>query len=238
MVGGLDLPSFLLAFGVTLLEMTEVVALVFALGAEGGALRPAALGAVAGVAVVGVVTLATAGALLRLPAGLLLWAASIVLFGFGLFLFRSTLRTYRRRAAGTLPPVDRPPASLPFTGGFAAGSVEAIEAAVVLLALTAGGHGVAALVGALAAGALLVGAAALVHQRVRRVKVPTLKLAATSALFAFSAFWGSEAAGVRWPGPSGLSDLYLLPLFAASGLVVGSLLRFGSGAPLFAGENR
>lgn len=235
---GLDLPSLLLAFGITVTEMTEVVALIFALGAEGGAFRPAAQGAVVGVAVVAGVAAVAGVGLERVPATALLAGASVVLFLFGLFLFRSTLRTYRRLRNPASPPPAHATSATPFAGGFAAGAVEATETVVVLIAIVAGGQATSALLGAALAGALLVGVAFLVHERVRRVKVPTLKLAATSALFAFSAFWGSEAAGVAWPGPTALTDLYLLPLFALSVLVVGALVRWRSRPPAPDGANR
>ncbi len=53
--------------------------------------------------------------------------------------------------------------------------------------------------------------AALVHERIRRIKVPWLKLGATSLLFTFAVFWGGEAVGYSWPG----ADLVLIPLFVA-----------------------
>jgi Ca2+/H+ antiporter, TMEM165/GDT1 family len=54
-----------------------------------------------------------------------------------------------------------------------------------------------------------VAVAVVVHERIRRIKVPLLKLGATSIVFAFAVFWSGEALGVSWP----LSDLFLVPLF-------------------------
>jgi uncharacterized membrane protein len=234
---GLDLPSLLLAVVITLLEMTEVVALVFALGAEGGALRPAALGAIAGVATVAVAALAIGAGIERLPAGWLLWVATGLLAAFGVFLFRSTVRTFRRlRSPSPAPPATRP--AVPFGGGFAVGTVESLEAVVVLLAIAAGGHAPSAIVGAVIGGALLVVVAWAVHERVRRVKPPTLKLAATSALFAFAAFWGSEAAGLQLPGPAALADLYLVPFFLIGLGIVAALVRWRTGVPFASNANR
>ncbi len=206
------------AFALTVIELTEVVVLVFALGAEHGTIRHGALGAVAGLAVVGVAALATGAAILRLPHEVLLWTSAVLLFGFGVFLFRSTLRTYRREQAaraGT-PPPPRSHAGLQFAGGFAIGAVEATEVVVVLLALTAAGEGAEAVAGAVLAGVLLVAATALVHEQIRRIKSGTLKAGATGILFAFATFWLGEAIGLRWPG----GDLVLLPLFAVAFLVV------------------
>jgi uncharacterized membrane protein len=59
-------------------------------------------------------------------------------------------------------------------------------------------------------------AAVLVHERIRRIKVPTLKLGATSMLFTFAVFWTGEASGFSWPG----NDLALIPLFVVAVPVV------------------
>ncbi|HTT26585.1 MAG TPA: hypothetical protein VMH90_06480 [Thermoplasmata archaeon] len=230
MLPGIDIAAVLLAFALTIIEMTEVVALVFAIGAERDALRPAAAGAVAGVAGVSAIALAVGVGLEALPRGPLLGGAALTLFLFGIFLLRSTLRAYRRARA---PATEGPPkwAGLHFAGGAVVGSVEATEVVIVLVALAAGGHGFSALVGAVLAGVLLVGVALVVHERIRRIKVPTLKFAATSALFSFAAFWGAEAVGFRWPGPSAYVDLWLLPLFAVSAAVLEAIVRFDAARP-------
>jgi uncharacterized membrane protein len=223
-------PAILVAFVITVVEMTEVVALVFALSADHISVRPGVYGAVAGTAVVAAVALALGAALTALPENVLLWASAIVLAAFGVFLFRSTLRAYRRQHAPS-GPAPRPPVPAHlFAAGFTVGAVEAIETVIVLLALAAAGHGAAALVGALFGGAALVVAAAWVHERIRRIKVPLLKLGATSMLFAFAVFWGGEAAGLPWPG----RDLVLLPLFLIAVVVIRGLVRLGEnlGLPL------
>ncbi len=205
---GVELAAFVAALAITLLELTEVAALVFALGAEQPSIRAAGYGAAAGTALVGAVTLAVGAVLLAIPTDLLLGAAAVVLAAFGLFLLRSTVRAYRR-ARGP-PGAPHPPAAQ-FAGGFAVGSVEATEAAIVLLALAAAGFPLEALSGAIVGGALVLGIAALLHDRVRRVKVAPLKLGATALLFTFAIFWGGEALGVAFP----LGDFVLLPIFVA-----------------------
>ena len=205
-------PALLVAFLITLLEMTEVVALVFALSADHHTVAHGASGAVSGTAVVACIALGFGALILAFPHDDLLWASAIVLLGFGVFLFRSTLRTYRRTRLGPSPaPVghSRERSAVQFAGGFSVGAVEATEAVVVLLAIAAAGYGFSAIVGAVSAGLVLVVATALVHERIRRIKVPLLKLGATSLLFTFAVFWTGEALGVAWPG----SDLILVPLF-------------------------
>ncbi len=215
---GLAVAPVVVAFVVTVLELTEVVALVFALSAGTGSVRHGALGATAGTAVVALAALGSGTLLLTLPETALLWASAVVLAAFGVFLFRSTLRTYRRlrEAAAGRPSAPRSAAALQFAGGFAVGAVETTEVVVVLLALTAGGAGASAIVGSVAGGAVLVAVAAVVHERIRRIKTAWLKLGATSMVLAFAAFWSGEAAGVRWPG----GELVLVPLFAVSLLAV------------------
>ena len=227
-------PALLVAFLITLLEMTEVVALVFALSAEHHTLAHGAAGAVSGTAVIALVALGFGALILAFPHPDLLWASAIMLGAFGVFLFRSTLRTYRRARAKSSPPSASSSgtrSALQFAGGFSIGAVEATEAVVVLLALAAAGYGFSALVGAVAGGAVLVVATAVVHERIRRIKVPLLKLGATSLLFAFAVFWAGEAAGVAWPG----SDLILLPLFVLALLgvrgAIGLALRPAPHAP-------
>ncbi|HYA11283.1 MAG TPA: hypothetical protein VEH10_06420 [Thermoplasmata archaeon] len=225
-----EVGAVIVALIVTVLELTEVVALVFALSADQPGIRHGALGATAGVAVVAVAALAVGAAFLAVPHELLLWASAVVLAAFGVFLFRSTLKTYRRdRARPAAPARAGPPRVVTqFAGGFAVGAVEATEVVVVLLALAAAGQGASAILGAVVGGVALVAAAAVVHERIRRVKTRWLKLGATGVVFSFAVFWAGEAAGVRWPG----ADLVLLPIFAVAVVLVrGGLelvLRAGS----------
>jgi len=218
-------PALVVALVITLVEMTEVVAVVFALTAHHGVIRHGALGAVAGTTVVAVISLGFGAVLLAIPERFLLWGAAAVLFGFGIFLFRSTLRSYRRERAAACPatetPAPKPVVTLEFAGGFSVGAIESIETVIVLLALSAAGYGASAIVGAVAGGVLLVAIALVVRERIRRIKVPTLKLGATSMLFTFAVFWGGEAANVPWPW----ADLFLVPIFLISLVVVRSALE-------------
>jgi uncharacterized membrane protein len=211
-------PALVVAFLITVLEMTEVVALVFALAADHSTVRHGALGAVGGTAVVAAVAVGFGAILIAFPKAYLLWGSAVVLAAFGVFLFRSTLKTYRRRraAASGAPAPSTGQSVAQFAGGFSVGAVEATEAVVVLLALTAAGYGFSAILGAVLGGVVLVVAALLVHDRIRRIKVPWLKVGGTSLVFTFAVFWGGEAAGVQWPG----GDLFLVPLVILAVLLV------------------
>ncbi len=223
-------PVFIPAFLIVLLEMTEVVALVFALTAGSESLRPAVYGATIGTAVVGGIALGAGAALEALPRDLLLGPSAVVLAGFGIFLFRSTLRAYRRGHSSPAAPVAAEGAEtgVQFAGGFSVGAVETTEAVIVLLALAAPGYGATALLGAVTAGAALVGAAWLLHGQIRRIKIPVLKAGATALLFTFAVFWGGEAVGLRWP----LEDLFLLPLFVVATVAVRGAVAVARGHPL------
>ena len=209
-----------LALVITVTEMTEVVALVFALHGETGSIRPGAWGAVAGTALVGGSALVAGAYIVRVPSEWLLLGSAVTLYAFGVFLFRSTRRSYHREwhpaSPGAAPVPGHRARALQFSGGFTVGAVETLEAVIVLISIAAAGQGLSALAGAVVGGAALVGAAALIHERIRRIKVPLLKLGATSMLFAFAVFWTGEALAVPWP----YGDAMLLPLFLiALGLV-------------------
>lgn len=224
-------PVFVPAFLITLLELTEVVALVFALSTEGRGLRHAVYGALAGVALVSAIALAAGAALDRLPPSYLLGPSAIVLGGFGVFLFRSTLRAYRRAhaaASGAASPAGPPHPVVQFGGGFSVGVVETTEAVIVLIALAAPGYGGTALLGAVVAGVLLVVLAAALHGHIRRIKVPPLKAGATALLFAFAFFWAGEALQFSWPG----NDIVLLPLFVGALVAVRGAVRAIEGPPV------
>jgi uncharacterized membrane protein len=219
-----------LAFVITLLEMTEVVALVFALRGEDDSIRHGILGATAGSVLVAAIGLISGAAITSLPEQWLLFGAAVTLLAFGVFLFRGTRRAFRRTwhpSASSGPPKggDR---AIQFGGGFTVGAVETTEAVIVLVALAAAGQGGSALVGAVAAVVCLVIAAAILHQQIRKVKIPLLRLGATSMLFTFAVFYLGEAFGVAWP----LDDLFLVPLFVLAILIIRPLIGLLEDGPL------
>ncbi|MCI4337364.1 MAG: hypothetical protein L3K17_09320, partial [Thermoplasmata archaeon] len=116
--------------------------------------------------------------------------------------------------------------TLQFAGGVSVGAVESTEAVIVLIALAAAGYAWSALLGAVIGGVVLLTLAAILHERIRRIKVPQLKLAGTSALFTFAIFWAGEGVGFVWP----FADLSLLPLFVATLLVVRGAVSVAGGA--------
>ncbi|MGD0718785.1 MAG: hypothetical protein ABSA15_04320, partial [Thermoplasmata archaeon] len=129
--------TVVLAFLIVVVEMTEVIALVFALQGETGTLRTGAAGAVAGTAVIGTIAIVAGSLIVAIPSEYLLLGSGIVLVAFGVFLFRSTLRSYRKARAPPSPGrgagVPRGARTILFTGGFTVGAVDTTEAVIVLL---------------------------------------------------------------------------------------------------------
>ncbi len=215
----LDDAVFVPAFIVTLLEMTEVVALVFALSGGAHGFRDTVAGAIAGVAAVAAVAVVAGSALDRLPSDLLLGPSAIVLAAFAVLLFRGTVRTYRRSRAqrqGVAGAFPAPHPAVSFGAGLSVGAVETTEAVIVLLALSAPGYGWTAVAGALSAGAILVVLALLLHGQIRKIKVSTLRGTATAMLLTYAIYWGGEALHIPWPW----DDLTLIPIFVAAALAV------------------
>ncbi len=160
---------------------------------------------------------ALGAAFLGLPRRELLAGAAVGLAGFGGFLFRGTYRSYRWRGAPARPGKgEAAERAGQFAAGFAVGAVETTEAAIVLVALAAGGAAASAVVGAVAGGVFLVLVAGLVHERIRRLKTRWLRWGATALVLTYAVFWAGEAAGLRWPG----DELALGPLFVAALLAV------------------
>jgi len=168
--------------------------------------------------VVSLAALGTGTALTLVPREWLLFGAAITLGAFGVFLFRSTRRAYHRAwfpsPAGAAH--DAGGRALQFSGGMTIGVVESMEVVVVLIPLAAAGNGASALVGALAGGLLLVALAVAMHERIRRIKVPWLKLGATALLFSYAMFFVGEAVQFPWP----YGDLSLIPLFVVYLLLI------------------
>jgi Ca2+/H+ antiporter, TMEM165/GDT1 family len=84
--GGWDKPAFAAAFNITMLEGTEVVFIVIALGAGGtGLLLPASVGAVLALLAISALGLALHRPLSRVPENTLKFVVGVLLSGFGTF---------------------------------------------------------------------------------------------------------------------------------------------------------
>jgi len=240
MWGGAALGAVLVGFLITLLELTEVIAIVYALGAGNRNTFPAVSGAVSGVAFVGVLSLGVGLALDRVPASVTLATGALLLLAFGGFLFRSTVKSYLRQAralraskgpAPSEPPEEALGSRALFAGAFTVGAIEMLEAAIVLIALAAGGFGEEAILGFVLGAVVLVGLGLALHTQIRKVKVPSLKWVATSLILSFAVFWFGETLQAlgrfSWPSLGPLPvDAWILPLFLAMLVLVRAGVEF------------
>jgi uncharacterized membrane protein len=214
----------------SLVEAVEAMTIVLAVAFVRG-LRPAATGAAAGLALLGLIVLALGPLLDRIPLHLLQLVIGILLLLFGMRWLRKAIL----RAAGIIPLHDEEmsfaaetqelrdqarsqEARLDWLAGLAAFKavmLEGLEVVFIVIAVGAGrGLLVAASLGALAACLVVTGAGFAFHRPLARVPENTLKFAVGVMLSAFGVFWIGEGLGVPWPGEDfallGFAVLFLL----------------------------
>src|SRR6267142_2699328 len=226
-------PAISAAFLSSLVEVVEAFTIVLAV-ATVRSWRPAALGAVAGLAVLALIVIAFGPLLELIPLRLLQFAIGVLLLLFGIRWLRKAIL----RAAGVIPLHDEALAFAAETAGlrekakrhearldwlaglasFKAVVLEGLEVVFVVIAVGAGrGLMVPASIGALAACALVLAIGVFVHRPLARVPENTLKFAVGVMLSAFGIFWTGEGLGVGWLG----ADLAIIA-FAAMFLAVSS----------------
>src|ERR1700731_235855 len=235
MTGSLALvwPAITAAFLASLVEAVEALTIVLAVASVRG-WRPAGLGVLARLRVLGVIVVALGPLLDHVPLRLLQVVIGILLLLFG----RRWLRKAILRSAGVIPLHDeatafatetaelreqarRNEARLDWLAGlasFKAVLLEGLEVVFIVIALGAGrGMLVPASAGAVAACLLVAGVGFIVHRPLARVPENTLKFAVGVMLSAFGIFLTGEGLGVDWPG----ADLAIVA-FAALFLAVSS----------------
>jgi uncharacterized membrane protein len=110
-----------------------------------------------------------------------------------------------------------------FTIAFKGVLLEGLEVAFIVLTFGANQGSIPlAVAGAVAAVAAVVSVGFAVRQPLARVPENTLKFAVGVMLTSFGTFWGSEGAGVRWPG----NDTALLALIAVFAVTALGLVRW------------
>jgi uncharacterized membrane protein len=100
--------------------------------------------------------------------------------------------------------------------------LEGLEVAVIVITFSAGRTGafVWAAAGALAAGAIVVGAAAILRHPFSRVPENAMGFIVGIMLLSFGTFWSGEGLGVRWPyGDATIAWIIVLYLLAAFALI-------------------
>lgn len=204
-----DPAIFLAALGITTLELVETAAVALALHAHSGknvVYLYAALGTVTVFAPMFIL-----GALIDLlPDALVKLVAGVLLLYFAQRLARSARRTVLNSRKGNHFHEAFHRGTM--ATAFSIGAIEAFEAAIVLVGLLPNGFqptvfGMASGIG------VVVVAAYLLRDHVRKVKQADMKIAVSALLFSFATFWFGE-------GVAPLDDLILIPLFAFYAIVV------------------
>jgi uncharacterized membrane protein len=233
-------PAVMAAFLASLVEVVEAFTIVLAVATLRG-WRSAALGTIAGLAVLAGIVLLLGPLLNRIPLHSLQLAIGILLLLFGM----GWLRKASLRAAGIIPLHDedaifaaeaaqlgqhqrRQQTNLDWVAGITALKavlLEGLEVVFIVIAVGAGrGLLMPASFGALAACALVLAAGAIIHRPLSRVPENTLKFGVGVMLSAFGVFWTGEGLGVAWPGQD-LALLLFAALFLAAGLTGSALAR-------------
>jgi len=233
-------PAVGAAFLASMVEVVEAFTIVLAVATLRG-WRPAALGTVAGLAVLAAIVLLLGPLLDQVPIVALQLTIGILLLLFGM----GWLRKASLRAAGIIPLHDeeaifaaetaeldkqaqRRQRNLDWAAGITALKavlLEGLEVVFIVIAVGAGrGLLVPASLGALAACALVLGIGAVVHRPLSRVPENTLKFGVGVMLSAFGVFWTGEGLGVAWPGQD-LALLLFAALFLSAGVIGASLAR-------------
>src|SRR6516162_3172093 len=213
------------AFLASLVEAVEALTIVLAVAIVRG-LRPAILGALAGLLVLALIVVALGPLLDRVPLYVLQIAIGVLLLLFGMRWLRKAIL----RAAGLIARHDE---TIAFTSeteelreqarrheqrldwlagvaSFKAVLLEGLEVVFIVIAFAA---------------CLVVAASGIVvHRPLTRVRENALKFAVGVMLSAFGLFWTGEGLGVDWPGAD-LAILAFIVLFLGAGLASVALLN-------------
>ncbi len=210
----LDVPIFLAAMGIVILEMSEAAAVALALYAEAG--YKAFAYVFSGSAIVLALTFALGKGISYLPIFAVRLFAAVLLLYFGIRLAKSARRAILRERSGKKYEKEKFGRSLFYTG-FSVGLVEAFEAAIVLVALIPINMK-ASFFGLLLGLAIVAAGTALLRSQVRKIKQASIKIAVSALLLSFSAFWFAEAV-------TELQDFLLVPIFAGFAVLGGAVPR-------------
>lgn len=215
----------LAAFLACTVEMVEALTIVLAVGLTRG-WRSTLIGVVAALLALAAVVAALGPALKVVPINDLRLFVGALLLIFGLqWLRKAILRASGFKAVHDEDAIFRTEAEeaaiaarahgaidwYSFTLSFKGVFLEGMEVAFIVVTFgSAQGSIPLAAIGAGVAFVIVFGIGAIVHQPLSRVPENTLKFAVGVLLTTFGTFWGSEGAGVHWPG----SDAALIGVLA------------------------
>ena len=206
-----DTAVVLAALGITVLEMSEASAVAMALSAGFRSPKPYMLAA-AGVIVVMIPAAIVGNLISYFPIFYVRIFSATFLLYFGIRLSRSARRSQRFQRIG-FPKNSHEEAEkgVSFTA-FSVGAVEAFEASIVLVALYPESY-TSTVTGLLAGVVIVVTASYILRNQIRKVKQATVKVAVSSILLSFSAFWYIGSVKL-------INDLFLIPIFAVFFVIV------------------
>ncbi len=225
-------PSVAAAFLGSLVEFVEALTIVLAVGIVRG-WKPALSGAAAGAAVLVLLVLVFGPLLSAIPLHVLQLSVGILLLLFGMRWLRKAIL----RAAGIIPLHDEMKAfesettemraldgakrrgldPVAFITTFKAVLLEGLEVVFIVVAVGAAGKMlVEATIGALVAGALVIGLGLVLHRPLANIPENALKFAVGVLISAFGVFWIGEGFGFGWPGADLAVVALALTLFVAS----------------------
>ena len=233
-------PAVLASFLASLVEVVEAFTIVLAVASVRG-LRPAMLGAAAGLVLLVAIVLAFGSAIETVPLSLLQLVVGVLLLLFGLrWLCKAILRAagyiglhdeagaYAKETGRLRDDALRQESRLDWLAGVTACKavvIEGVEVVFIVIAVGAGrGLIVPASLGALAACALVLLVGAAIRQPLTRVPENALKFCVGIMLSAFGIFWTGEGLGVAWPGAD-LAIPGLIVLFLATALILVRVVR-------------
>ncbi|MEW6455076.1 MAG: hypothetical protein AB1490_30850 [Pseudomonadota bacterium] len=233
-------PALSAAFLSSLVEAVEALTIVLAVATVRG-WRPAALGSIAGFAVLALIVAVLGPLLDRIPLfalqlviGVLLllfglrWLRKAILRAGGIIALHDETKAFASETAELREQAKRQEQKLDWIAGLAAFKaivLEGLEVVFIVIAIGAGrGLIVPASAGAVLACLLVAAAGLIVHRPLARVPENTLKFAVGVMLSAFGVFWLGEGLGVPWPGED-LAILAFAGVFLLAGLAAVALIR-------------
>ena len=232
-------PAVTTAFLSSLVEAVEALTIVLAVASVRG-WRPAALGALAGLALLLLIVVALGPLLNRVPLHALQLVIGVLLLLFGMrWLRKAILRAgavialhdegiaFATEKEELRDQARQQETRLDWLAGlasFKAVVLEGLEVVFIVIAVGAGRGLVGpASLGALTACLVVAAFGFVIHRPLERVPENTLKFAVGVMLSAFGVFWTGEGLGVPWPGEDlaivAIAALFLLIALAAVALI-------------------